>query len=208
MKFLMLFCLFIVAPLHAKGEVRVLMVVNEGFRPEEFYAPKKIFEKEGYRIKVATRFGKSVRPGQKYPDIASAEADLSFPEIKARDYDVITFSGGGGAWSDFFPDKNLHQLLIGAVNDKKTIVGLICVASGLLAMSANFDGETPQFSGRKVTGYPEVKGILKGLGKLDYSEGDPLKPYVVVDGNLVTGRDPMASELFGLKIVELVSKGP
>ena len=38
------------------------------------------------------------------------------------------------------------------------------------------------------------------MGKVDYSAGEEDKPYVVVDGNLVTGRDPFSSELFAQKV--------
>ena len=43
------------------------------------------------------------------------------------------------------------------------------------------------------------------MGKVDYSAGEEDKPYVVVDGNLVTGRDPFSSELFAQKVLYVLS---
>jgi len=100
----------------------------------------------------------------------------------------------------------LHKVLLNSVSDKKKIVGLICAATGLLGMASNLDGATPQFAGRKVTGYAEVRGILQVIGKLNYSEGDLNQGHVVVDENLVTGRDPKSSLLFGETIVKMVNK--
>ncbi len=190
----------------AKAQTRVLMIVNDGFQPSEYLEPRKLFEQEGYLINTASRYGGETRPGRKYTDVKPVYADYSFEQIKVSDYDVITFAGGGGAWSDYFPDKTLHQILISALARPQMIVGLICAATGLLATTKNLNGKTPQFAGRKITGYAEVEGLLVQVGKLNYSSGDLSKPYVVTDGNLVTGRDPMSSKLFGETIIKKLNK--
>ena len=70
-----------------------------------------------------------------------------------------------------------------------------------------FDGDgTPLAKGRHVTGYGEVSGMLKKLGLVQYEGGDPTKPKVVVDGHLITGRDPMSAALFGETIVTSLQK--
>jgi putative intracellular protease/amidase len=91
-----------------------------------------------------------------------------------------------------------------AVENENKVVGLICAGTGLLATAKNLDGKTPQFKGRKVTGYREVEGLLTSLGQVRYGQGDPTKPHVVVDGNLITGRDPESSKLFGETIVDKI----
>ena len=181
----------------AKGESRVLMVLNDAFQPSEYFEPRKAFEAEGFVIKTASRFGTKAYPGKKNTNVEPVIVDYSYEQIDLENFDAIVFVGGGGSWSEFFPNKTLHDLLVTAVNQKKMIVGLICAGTGLLATAKNFDGKSPQFAGRKITGYGEVEGLLVHVGKLDYSAGDLTRPHVVVDGNLVTGRDPMSAELFG-----------
>jgi protease I len=175
---------------------KILMVINEGFQVDEYFVPRKIFEEAGHSITVASRFGGEVHPGRKYTDYSPVQADINFTQIDVNDYDAITFTGGGGAWSDYFPDKTLHQVLIKAMKREEMVVGLICAATGLLATAGNLDGKTPQFKGRHVTGYGDVAGLLIKQGELDYEAVE-----VKVDDRLVTGRDPKAAELFGKTVL-------
>ena len=39
------------------------------------------------------------------------------------------------------------------------------------------------------------------MGKVNYSAWVNGKPHVVVDGNLITGRDPMSAELFARTVL-------
>ena len=207
MKYLVFSLLVLTQLTLAKAQqTKVLMIINEGFQPAEYLEPRALFEKEGYLIKTASRYGGKTAPGRKYTDVAPVNTDYSFEQIKIEDFDVVTFTGGGGAWSDYFPNKTLHKVLVTALASPRLVVGLICAGTGLLATANNLDGRTPQFAGRKITGYGEVEGLLTQVGKLNYSSGDLSKPYVVVDKNLVTGRDPMSSKLFGENLIAIINK--
>lgn len=182
---------------------KVLMIINEGFQIDEYTVPRALFEKEKYEIKTASRYGGKVSPGKKYiTESNSVQTDLSFDQIKVDEFDAITFAGGAGAWTDYFPNKTLHKVLTEATNKKNMIVGLICAGTGLLATANNLDGKTPQYKGRHITGYAEVSGLLQSLGHVKYDSGDLTKPYVLEDGNLITGRDPSSSKLFGETIIK------
>lgn len=197
---LLMFC---VVNAFANEHKKVLMVINEGFQIDEYEVPRKLFEKEKYEIKTASRHAGTVNPGRSYMNGKnSVTTDLSFDKIKVDEFDAITFAGGAGAWTDYFPNKSLHKVLAEAINKKGMIVGLICAGTGLLATAHNLDGKTPQFKGRHVTGYAEVSGLLQTLGQVQYDSGDMAKPYVVEDGDLITGRDPSSSKLFGETIIK------
>lgn len=47
----------------------------------------------------------------------------------------------------------------------------------------------------------EAKLIEHGA---EFSKGDPFTPYAVVDGRIVTGQNPMSSELTAQKVVEVL----
>ena len=182
---------------------KVLMIINEGFQVDEYFVPRKSFENQKYKIVTASRYGGLVSPGRKYTSqYKPVAADLNFEQVKIEDYDAITFAGGAGAWTDYFPNKTLHQILINSVKRKKMVVGLICAGTGILATANNLDGSTPQFKRRHVTGYGEVSGLLKLQGQVNYENGDLTKPHVVEDENLITGRDPMSSQLFADTIIK------
>ena len=82
----------------------------------------------------------------------------------------------------------------------------MCASTGLLGLVENWDGQgKPIAAGKKVVGYFRVEGLLRTLGKVEYVAGGPKEPGVSVDGNLVTGRNPESSTIFGQKIVEVVN---
>ena len=203
MKILFSFIFLLSATTFANEPKKILMIINEGFQVDEYFVPRKVFESQGYKIATASRYGGVVSPGRKYLDqYKPVDTDLSFEQVKVNDYDAITFAGGAGAWTDYFPNKTLHQILLNATQNRNIIVGLICAGTVVLATANNLDGATPQFKGRHVTGYGEVSGLLKLQGQVNYESGDLSRPHVVEDGNLITGRDPMSSQLFAEKIIK------
>lgn len=187
----------------SKGPKRVLLMVSEGFYAPEYYKPLAAFKKEGFEIITATKYKRSTKPDERQANTHPAVmGDITFSEIDYKIYDAIVFAGGNGAWEDFFPNSDVHKGLNDFMINGK-LVALLCSSTGLLGVANNLDGKgTPLAEGRNVTGYKRVKGILTELGKVNYLSGENGKPFVVVDGNLITGRDPLSSELFAQKIIE------
>lgn len=185
---------------------KILMMVSEGFYAPEYFVPLKAFEKQGFEVKTAAKTTAPTRPDIRqiiqYPAV---EADLTFDQIVVDEYDAIVFAGGNGAWEDFFPNADVHNALVGFMKKDK-IVALLCSSTGLLGVANNLDGASPIAKGRKVTGYKRVKGILAKMGEVNYFAGEEGKPFVVVDGKLITGRDPISSELFASTVIKNLLK--
>jgi protease I len=185
---------------------RVLIVLNEGYRPEEYFQPRLAFEQAGLAVKVAARYGDAIRPSRPHwAEVPVVHPDLTFTQAHARDYDAVIFVGGNGAWNDLLPNPEVHRLLLEAVT-AGNITGLICAATGLLATANNLDGTHPHFAGRHATGYFEVEGLLRRVGLINYDAGKAGEAYVVRDGNLITGRDPQSADLFGQTIVAALAE--
>lgn len=186
---------------------KVLMMVSEGFYAPEYYVPLKAFQEKGIQVVTATKLSGATQPDHRqigqYPAV---KGDMTFDKIEVGDFDAIVFAGGNGAWEDFFPNEDVHKALTSFMKAGK-VVALLCSSTGLLGVANNLDGNgEPVAKGRKVTGYGRVEGLLTRLGKVQYSAGEKGKPHVVVDGKLVTGRDPMSSELFAEKVIEVLEK--
>ena len=49
-----------------------------------------------------------------------------------------------------------------------------------------------------------LEAKLKELGA-DFSSGDPFTPFAMVDGCVVTGQNPMSSELTAKKVLEVLT---
>lgn len=186
---------------------KVLMMVSEGFYAPEYYVPLKAFESKGIQVVTATKYAVTTQPDRRqlgeYPAV---KGDLTFDKIEVADFDAIVFAGGNGAWEDFFPNADVHKALTQFIKAGK-VVALLCSSTGLLGVANNLDGNgEPIAKGRRVTGYERVEGLLTKMGQVKYSAGEKGRPHVVVDGNLITGRDPISSELFAEKVIEVLSK--
>jgi len=204
--FFILVASFTVFHAEASGPKKVLMMISEGFYAPEYYKPRAIFEKEGYRITVAGKYPGLVHPDRRNTDYAPVKADITFDKADMKNYDAIVFAGGNGAWEDFFPNEDVHHLLTDSLKSGK-ITALLCSSTGLLGVANNLNGQgTPVATGRHVTGYKRVEGLLRLFGKVNYDPGVEGKPYVVVDGNLITGRDPISSEEFGKTVAKALKK--
>lgn len=205
-KMIVLAC--IMAGISAQGGTRILMMVPHDFMWPEYSEPKKLYEQVGFEVVTAGRFKEEVVPDRRnkatYPEAKPIMVDLSFDEVKLDQFDAITFVAGNGAWHDFFPNQTVHNLVKEAIAKKK-VVGFLCASTGLLGLVGNWDGEAkPIAEGKKVVGYFRVAGILKKLGKVNYIDGGQNEPGVSADGNLVTGRNPESSKIFGQKVIEVI----
>ncbi len=181
---------------------KVLIMLNHGYRPEEYFEPRKAFDAAGFDVKVAALYPGEVLPSRKHVDkVPAVHADLTFDKVAVDDYDAVVFVGGNGAWNEIIPNKEAHRILMDSVKKNK-VTALICAATGVLATANNLDGSSPQFKGKHVTGYFEVEGLLKKQGLLNYDPGEAGKPFVLRDGKLITGRDPVSASLFAETVVK------
>lgn len=200
-----------------------------GYWAEELLAPYKIFTDAGDKVVFATpggkvpvpdegslapklNDGKDVRP--ELDAIEGLKHPLDLADVDLADYDAVFYPGGHGPMEDLAVDATSGELLTSALASDKP-VGIVCHGPAALLATEGAKGSSP-ISGRKVTGFSnaeeEAGGLadkakwlledrLRALGA-DVSVGEPWQPYVVVDGNLVTGQNPasaapLAKELRG-----------
>lgn len=192
----------------AQAETRVLMMVPDDFMWPEYSEPRKLYEAAGFKVVTAGKYKEAMKPDRRnkadFPESKPIQVDLTFDEVKIDGFDAITFVAGNGAWHDFFPNQKVHDLVKEAFSKDK-VVGLLCASTGLLGLVGNWDGESkPLGEGKKAVGYFRVAGLIKKLGRANYIDGGQKEPGVMVDGQLVTGRNPESSKIFGEKVVEVL----
>ena len=190
--------------------MKVLMMVPDDFMWPEYAQPREIYEQAGVSVQIATKDGQTANPDSRnYRDYSEAkplESNLSFSEVEVDDFDAVTTVGGTGAWPDLIQNPKAHRVLAESLRKEK-VTGLICASTGTLAMIENFDdADTSLVKGRNVTGYYKVENILRKVGEVNFVDGEADDVTVVVDGNLVTGRNPQSSELFGITVLEALQK--
>lgn len=184
---------------------RVLMMVPDNFMWPEFQEPYEAYREAGFDVTIASTDGDAINPDKRnyaqYEGVKQVSADLSFRDVRVDDYDAITTVGGTGSLA-FRMDNAAHNIVDEAL-DSGMVTGLICASTSLLASMKNYDGQTPQAEGRTATGYYKVEGDLRKAG-LNFVDGKNDEVTVVLDGNLITGRNQQSSRLFGEAVVDLV----
>ena len=194
-----------------------------GFWLEEFAAPYYVFKDAGADITLASPKGgqppldpKSDEPDsqteatRRFKEDPEAQAALAntvkLSKISAENFDAVFYQGGHGPLWDLAQDKDsIHLIETMYASDKP--VSAVCHAPGVLS-HARAAGGVPLVKGKKVTGFTNTEEaavqltdivpflvedeLVKNGGK--YSKGGDWEPYVLVDGNLITGQNPASSE--------------
>jgi putative intracellular protease/amidase len=193
-----------------------------GFWLEEFAAPYYIFKDAGAAITLASPKGgqppldpKSDEPDSQTDatrrfkgDPAAQQAlanTVALSTVSADGFDTVFYPGGHGPLWDLAEDKHSIQL-IEAMHAAGKLVTAVCHAPGIFKDARAADG-SPLVKSKQVTGFTNteeeavqltkvvpflVEDMLKANGGI-YSKGDDWAPYVVTDGNLITGQNPASS---------------
>ncbi len=168
---------------------KILMVIaQEGFRDEEFFEPREIFEDAGITITIASKttneatgaLGRTVKP------------DVTIDKAIIADYDAIVIAGGPGSRKFLWPDKKLHNMVTEAFEQEK-VIGAICISPVVLARAGILEG-------KKATVFKDPESVKElEKGKAIYED-----EAVLVTDNIVTGRDPASAEMFAEAVLEVL----
>ena len=161
----------------------LIIIADKDFRDEEFSDPRDIFESEGVEVKIANSSGEQSEGSQGL----IVEPDMNTIQVTPSDYDAIVLVGGTGA-EQYYSDSTVMQIVRDAYEAKK-IVAAICIAPLILANAGILKG-------KNTTGSQSVKYELQKNDAVYFDQP------VVVDGKIITGRDPQSSENFGRAVTD------
>jgi len=197
--------------------------LKTGFWLEEFAAPYYVFKDANADITIASPKGgqppldpKSDEPDfqtaatARFKDDKDAQAalagSLKLSDISPGDYDAVFYPGGHGPLWDLTEDRNSISLIEEMYAAGKTVAA-VCHAPAVFRHTEAPDG-SPLVEGKSVTGFSNseeaaveltdivpflLEDELQVIGA-NYSKSSDWHPYVVTDGNLVTGQNPASSE--------------
>jgi putative intracellular protease/amidase len=195
-----------------------------GFWLEEFAAPYYVLADAGAVITLASPNGGQppLDPKSDEPDSQTAATKrfkgdkavqkalkntIKLSEVSADDYDAVFYPGGHGPLWDLAEDVSSIALIETMYSAGKPVAA-VCHAPAALRHTRAPDG-SPLVKGKSVTGFSNteegavqlsdivpflLEDELKGKGA-NYSKADDWHPYVMTDGNLITGQNPASSEL-------------
>jgi protease I len=152
---------------------RIAAIIADMFEDVEYTRPAEAFAKAGHEVVTVGLEAGSVVTGKKEQTKVTVEESVD--DVSVDDFDALLIPGG------YSPDKlRVSQSAIDFAADfvrSGKPVFAICHAGELLAAS-------DVLRGRRMTGYKSIVSELKNAGA-NYEDAE-----VVVDGNLVSSRQP------------------
>jgi len=171
---------------YAGQSKKILMIIaSQNFRDKELLTPKKIFEKNDFKVEIASS-SLNIATGMLG---ARIKPEILINDVKVKDYEAVIFVGGVGA-TEYFSNPVALKIAQESVKEGK-VLGAICIAPRILA-------EAGVLKGKKATVWKSEANALKAKGAI-YTGED-----VTVDGKIVTASGPHAAEAFANAILKLL----
>ena len=167
---------------------RIAILAENMYQEMELWVPYYRLREEGAEVKVVGADGaRSYASKHGYPVTVDVQAD----QVKAVEFDAVVVPGG------YAPDMmRRHPAMVGLVREaaqQGKVVAAICHA-GWMLVSAGI------LKGRKATSFFSIKDDLVAAG------ADWVDAEVVVDGGLITSRNPNDLPAFCRAIVAALAK--
>jgi protease I len=173
----------------------VAILVNDYFEQVEFTKPKEALEQAGALTTVITTSDSDTLHGMHHAKIGSSfMPDLHIDDVHFDDYDMLVIPGGV-INADKLRMNDTAREWVEYTIENDIPLGAICHAPWLL-VSANV------VDGLRLTSYYTLQDDIRNAG------GDWVNKQLVVDGNVITSRDPDDLPAFCEALVETLSKSP
>jgi len=136
---------------------------------------------------------------------ARLQRPLVLAEVDLSAFDAVVIPGGHGPVEDLWKDADMGRILVGA-DAARMLIASVCHGPAALLAASEENGRWP-FAGRRMTAFSDEEEIefgtadnapwlladtLRSRGAA-YEKGPNWGPYIVRDGNLITGQNPASS---------------
>ena len=168
-----------------------IVITFRDFRDVEYFIPRDIFERAGAKIfTVSPKKGIAIGA-----DGGEVNVDLEISEFKVEDFDAVVFIGGPGMPKKL-DDTDFQKIAQDTAKANK-VLGAICISPALLAKAGVLEGKKATVWSHPLN--KEPINILKRNGAIYEAKA------VVVDGKIVTGNGPEASEEWAKALIEVLA---
>lgn len=173
----------------APAQKALLVVASRNYLESEYQNTRQALESAGIEVEVAS--DAALATGYTYGEI---KADLLIDQARAADYAAIAVIGGYGARDLLWPHKGLHALLQEA-HASGRIVAALCAAPPVLAKAG-------LLKDLKATMWPNPEWIAA----LEAGGARYVDAPVVIEGRVITGKNPAAAPAFGAALVKAIDR--
>ena len=173
-------------------DFRVAVIATDGFEESELTEPVKALKAEGAKVDViAPKTGK-IQGFRHHDKGLPIRIDKTLDEIVPDKYDAVMLPGGALNSDALRVHPRVREILTTFQQAGKPIAA-ICHAPWVL-ISAGL------VRGRKLTSYHSIQDDIRNAG------GDWVDAEVIVDGNLVTSRQPDDLPAFNREMIRLFAE--
>jgi protease I len=165
--------------------MKALVFGADGFEDLELFYPYHRLKEEGITTHVASMKKGSITGKHGY----EIEVDITFKDVKPVDYDILVIAGGKGP-EKIRLDEDALKIVKHFFRENKPVAS-ICHAPQVL-ISAGV------IKGRKATCWIGIRDDIIAAGAL-YEDRE-----VIVDGNLVSSRNPSDLYAFAREMIKLL----
>lgn len=172
----------------------IAILATDGVEEVELVEPRRAVEKEGAVAQLISLDPEEIRAMRHDVEAAGAyPVDRVVSDVSPSDFDGLLLPGGTTNPDQLRQDPNAVGFVRDFVTSGKP-VGVICHGPWTLV-------EADVVRGRTLTSYPSVRTDIRNAG------GNVVDREVVVDGNLVSSRDPNDLPAFCSAVVDLFAQG-
>lgn len=170
---------------------RVAILATDGFEQSELLEPRAALEHAGALVDVVAPSGGTIKAWYQTDWGQEVDVDVVLAEARPEDYDALVLPGGV-----MNPDKLRRNpdvmLLIRSFNEDHKPIAAICHGPWSLIDAGIVDG-------RRMTSYHSIQTDLRNAGATWVDEP------VVIDGNLITSRQPDDIPVFNQQLLDAVA---
>ena len=169
---------------------RVLIVATDGFEESELFGPLEMLKARGADVKLASPGLQPIQATVHDDPGRTIRPDMAIADARAEDFDALILPGGVRN-PDALRTNSAAIALIRGFDRAGKPIAAICHGPWLLV-------EADIVRGRTVTGWGSIRTDLRNAGATVADEP------AVVDGNLVTSRNPDDVEPFTEALIDLL----
>ncbi|MEN5301128.1 MULTISPECIES: type 1 glutamine amidotransferase domain-containing protein [unclassified Pseudomonas] len=170
---------------------RVAFLVTDGFEQVELTGPREALEKNGAVVDILSDKEGTVRGWNHDKPADAFEVDATFDSAQLDLYDAIVLPGGVQN-SDTIRMIGGAQKLVKSHNSASKPLAVICHGAWLLV-------STGLAQGKRMTSYKTLQDDIRNAG------GNWVDEEVVVDGNLISSRQPDDIPAFNEQLIKALA---
>ena len=171
---------------------KVAILAADMFEQVELTEPRKAIEDAGATTEIVSLQEGEIQGFDHYDKADTIPVDRTVEEASPDDYDALLLPGGVGNPDNLRMDENAVAFVRGFFDAGKPVAA-ICHAPWTLV-------EAGVVRGRKLASWPSLQTDIRNAG------GEWKDEEVVVDGNLVTSRNPDDIPAFNRELLKLFAE--